>query len=105
MEEGLPTYHDLVGEPIHFSASKDQETGNNYNITGNFKINNLSDLGIYSEGFDVLLNLMSDKMKYQNGRPLRVGNSRNIGGVSISFLPEDGLRLPIDLRINKTLYC
>ena len=94
--EGLPTYHDLVGEPISISASKNQETGN-YNITGNFKINNLSDLGIYSEGFDVLVNLKSDKMEYQNGRPLRVGNSRNIGGVSISFLPEDGLRLPIDL--------
>ena len=34
--EGLPTYHDLVGEPIRISASKDQETGN-YNITGKIK--------------------------------------------------------------------
>ena len=99
-EEGLPTYHDLVGEPISISASKDQGTGN-FNITGNFKINNLSNFGIYSEGFNIRVNLKSDKMEYRNGRPLKVENTQNIGGVSITFLPEDGLRLPIDLSNQK----
>ena len=42
MEEGVSTYPDLVGEPLSISASKDQET-DSYNISGQFKVKNLTD--------------------------------------------------------------
>ena len=60
LEEGVSSYPDLVGEPLSISASFDQET-NNYNISGQFKVKNLTDEPI-ENNFKVQLSLKSSKM-------------------------------------------
>jgi hypothetical protein len=101
IEEGVDTYPDLVGESLSMTASKDQETGN-YVISGQFGIKNLVDRDLYSEGFTVRINLKSDRIEYRDGRPLRIGNTKNVDSYTIECSPDDGLRFPINLNNPKS---
>ena len=99
IEEGVSTYPDLVGEPLSISASKDQET-DSYNISGQFKVKNLTD-DLINNNFKVQLSLKSSKMEYQNGRPVPVGSPTdvNIEIEPIEISPED-LDNPQDFTIS-----
>ncbi len=99
IEEGVSTYSDLVGEPLSITASKDQET-NSYNISGQFKVKNLTDV-LVENNFNVQLILKSSKMEYQNGRPVPVGSPTdvNIEIEPIVISPEN-LDNPQDFTIS-----
>ena len=89
IEEGVSTYSDLVGEPLSITASKDQET-NNYNISGQFKVKNLTDVLVEND-FNVQLILKSSKMEYQNGRPVPVGSPTDVN-IEIEPIVIGGVR-------------
>ena len=99
LEEGVSSYPDLVGESLSISASFDQET-DNYNISGQFKVKNLTDEAV-ENNFKVQLSLKSSKMEYQNGRPVPIGNPTdiNIEIEPIEISPED-LDNPQDFTIS-----